>query len=275
MYSAFKKILAITAVFVLSMSAGAFAQSKDRVVIKGSTTVLPITQKGAEIFMKKNPGVSIVIEGSGSGNGIKAILDGTCDIANSSREMKESEFAKAKESGVAVEEIVVAYDMIVPVVHPSNPVKNLTKDQLKAIYKGEITNWKDLGGKDQSIVVISRDTSSGTYEVWSEMIMKKEDVFPRALLQASNGAIVNVIANNERAIGYIGFGYLNDSVKSLTVNEVVPTLANGKSGKFPISRKLYMYVNKKKYSANTKKFVRYLLSKEGQAAVEEAGFIKR
>lgn len=275
MYSVLKKILSIAAVFVLAMSAGAFAQSKDRVVIKGSTTVLPITQKGAEIFMKKNPGVSIVIEGSGSGNGIKAILDGTCDIANSSREMKEGEFAKAKESGVDVEEIVVAYDMIVPVVHPSNPIKNLTVAQLKAIYKGEITNWKDLGGKDQSIVVISRDTSSGTYEVWSEMVMKKEDVFPRALLQASNGAIVNVIANNERAIGYIGFGYLNDSVKSLTVNDVIPTLANGKSGKFPISRKLYMYVNKKKYSANTKKFVRYLLSKEGQKAVEEAGFIKR
>jgi len=275
MFLSAKKIAASAMILIAALSAGAFAQSKNRVVVKGSTTVLPITQKGAEIFMKKNPGVSIVIEGSGSGNGIKALLDGTCDIANSSREMKEGEIAKAKESGVDVEEITVAYDMIVPVIHPSNPVKNLTVDQIKAIYKGEITNWKDLGGKDQSIVVISRDTSSGTYEVWSEMVMKKEDVFPRALLQASNGAIVNVIANNERAIGYIGFGYINSSVKTITVNDVIPTLANGKSGKFPVSRKLYMYVNKKKYSANAKKFVRYLLSKEGQQAVEEAGFIKR
>jgi phosphate transport system substrate-binding protein len=225
--------------------------------------------------MKKNQGVSVVIEGSGSSNGIKAILEGSCDIANASREMKEKELETAKKNSIAVEEIVVAYDMIVPVVHPSNPVKNLTSEQLKAIYKGEITNWKEVGGKDLSIVVISRDTSSGTFEIWNEKIMKKEDVFPRALLQASNGAIVNVIANNDRAIGYIGYGYLNNSIKGLTVNDIVPTLKNGKSGKYPISRKLYMYVNRKNYSANTRKFIKFLLSKEGQKAVEEAGFIKK
>ena len=275
MHSVLKKMLSITAVFLLALSAGAFAQSKDRVVIKGSTTVLPITQKAAEIFMKKNQGVSVVIEGSGSSNGIKAILGGSCDIANASREMKEKERDTAKENRIAVEEIVVAYDMIVPVVHPSNPVKNLTSHQLKAIYKGEITNWKEVGGEDLSIVVISRDTSSGTYEIWSEKIMKKEDVFPRALLQASNGAIVNVIANNEKAIGYIGYGYLNNSIKGLTVNDIVPTLKNGKSGKYPISRKLYMYINKKNYSANTRKFVKFLLSREGQNAVEKAGFIRK
>ncbi len=275
MFSISKKMLSAAAVILLSLSVAASAQNNDRVVIKGSTTVLPITQKAAEIFMKKNRGVSVVIEGSGSSNGIKAILEGSCDIANASREMKEKELETAKKNNIAVEEIVVAYDMIVPVVHPSNPVKNLTSDQLKAIYKGDITNWKEVGGKDLSIVVISRDTSSGTFEIWNEKIMKKEDVFPRALLQASNGAIVNVVANNERAIGYIGYGYLNNSIKGLTVNDIVPTLKNGKSGKYPISRKLYMYVNRKNYSANTRKFVRFLLSKEGQKAVEEAGFIKK
>ena len=144
MHSVSKKMLSITALLLLALSAGAFAQSKDRVVIKGSTTVLPITQKAAEIFMKKNQGVSVVIEGSGSSNGIKAILDGSCDIANASRQMKEKEHDTAKKNKIAVQEIVVAYDMIVPVVHPSNPVKNLTSEQLKAIYKGEITNWKEV-----------------------------------------------------------------------------------------------------------------------------------
>src|SRR4030042_3788457 len=154
--------VAITA-FVLALGLHACTKSKgNRVVIKGSTTVLPITQKAAEAFHKSN-GISVFVEGSGSGNGIKALIEDGCDIANSSREMRPEEKDAAAKKGIQVKEILIAYDMIVPIVHPSNPIKNLTMDQTKAIYDGSIKNWKELGGNDDKIVVISRDTSRGTY----------------------------------------------------------------------------------------------------------------
>jgi len=187
--------------------------------------------------------------------------------------MKPEEKDSAKKGGFQIKEILLAYDMIVPIVHPSNPVKNLTMDQLKAIYDGSIKNWKQLGGKDVNIVVVSRDTSSGTYEIWHEKIMKKLDVRGDALLQASNGAIVTTVAGNPKAIGYVGFGYINNTVKGITVNGVEVTIDNGKSGKFPISRKLYMYVDEKKLSDETKKFIDYLLSKDGQELVKATGYI--
>lgn len=245
---------------------------KDRVVIKGSTTALPITQKTAEEYRKTNR-VSITIEGSGSGNGIKALVDGSADIANSSRSMKDEEKKSASEKGIKVREIKVAYDMIVPVINPSNKVANLTVAQLKAVYDGSIKNWKELGGADASIVVISRDTSSGTYEVWHEKVMKNTDVRKDALLQASNGAIVGTVTENPRAIGYVGFGYISQKIKALKVNGVEPTIENGKSGKFPLSRELYMYVNDGRLSDNAKKFIDYILSKDGQKLVKEEGFI--
>jgi phosphate transport system substrate-binding protein len=274
MYSKIIKfMLVVIAAVMLAMGLIACTKNKgNRVVVKGSTTVLPITQKAAEFF-KKSEGISVFVEGSGSGNGIKALLDDGCDIANSSREMKSEEKDSAAKKGIKVKEILLAYDMIVPIVHPSNPVKNMTMDQLKAVYDGSIKNWKQLGGKDETIVVISRDTSSGTYEIWHEKAMKKTDVRGDALLQASNGAIVTTVSGNPKAIGYVGFGYLNDTVKGITVNGVALTIENGKSGKFPISRKLYMYVNTNKISGESQKFIDYLLSKEGQEQVKAAGYI--
>ncbi len=269
-----KSIISMLTVVVCAISlAAGNASEKSKVIIKGSTTVLPITMKAIEAFKSVKPGISISLEGSGSGNGIKALLDGTCDIANSSREMKPEEKEKAKAAKMKIREITVAYDMIVPVVHPSNKVKNLTKDQLKGIFDGSITNWKQVGGNDMNIVTVSRDSSSGTYEYWNEDIMKKADVRKDSLMQASNGAVVNTVANNKKAIGYVGVGYLDSSIKGLDVNSIKANLKNGKTGKYPISRKLYMYVNEKNYSADSKSFVNYLLSKEGQKLVSEAGFI--
>jgi phosphate transport system substrate-binding protein len=266
------KMLALSAGILFSAISFSSAENGVRIVIKGSTTVLPITQKTSEEYMKQNA-VSISLEGSGSGNGIKALLDGTCDIANSSREMKPEELEAAKVKGIDVKEIVLAYDMIVPIVHPSNPVKDLSLDQLKGIYNGSITNWKEVGGKDMKIVVISRDTSSGTYEVWHEKVMKKTDVSNRALLQASNGAIVSTVTTNPKSIGYVGFGYLNDNLKPLNVNGITGTIENGKTGKYPVSRKLYMYVNQNKLSKEAEKYINFILSKHGQALVKEEGFI--
>jgi len=265
----------IAAVFVSAAVFSFNGCSKDtgkKIVIKGSTTVLPITQKAAEQYRKTHK-VSISIEGSGSGNGIKALIDGTTDIANASRAMKSKELKAAEEKGVNAKEITVGYDMIVPVLHKDNPVKNLTMNQLKAIYDGSISNWKEVGGKDQSIVVISRDTSSGTYEVWHKKVMKKTDVRKDALLQASNGAVLSAVSGNAKAIGYIGFGYMNDSIKGVTVNSVALTLKNGKSGKYPISRKLLIYVNEDRISPDAKAFVDYIISSEGQKLVKESGYI--
>ncbi len=242
-------------------------------VINGSTTVLPIAQKVAEAYMKANPEVRISISGGGSGNGIKSLIDGTTDIADSSRFIKEKEVEQAVAKGVYPVPFAVAYDCIVPIVHPGNSVKNLTIDQLKAIYQGQITNWKEVGGPDMKIAVISRDTSSGTYEVWEEKVMRKERVYPGALLQASNGAVVQAVSNNKNAIGYIGHGYINDSVQPLTVNGVKGTPETTLDGTYPISRPLFMFTNGWP-KGDALNFINYVLNpSKGQKLVGEVGFV--
>jgi len=243
------------------------------IVIKGSTTVLPIAQKVAEVYMKANPDVRISISGGGSGNGIKALIDGSTDIADSSRFIKSKEVKLAIEKGRYPVPFAVAYDCIVPVVHPSNFVSNLSMEQLKAIYEGEIKNWKELGGPDRKIVVISRDTSSGTYEVWHEKVMKKARVYPGALLQASNGAVVQAVAKNKNAIGYIGLGYLDPSIKALTVNGVKGSEETTLNSTYPISRPLYMFTAGWP-KGDTLNFINFVTHpQKGQKYVADAGYV--
>jgi len=242
------------------------------VVIKGSTTVLPIAQAAAEAYMKKNPDVDISLSGGGSGDGIKALVDQTTDIANSSRDMKPEEIRLSRSRGVNPVAHRVAIDAIVPIVHPTNSVKDLTIEQLSLVYQGKISNWKELGGKDKKIVVISRDTSSGTYETWEQKVLHKAKVTPRAQLQASNGAIVQVISKNTYAIGYIGIGYLNKSVKALTVNGIRASAETALSGTYPIARPLFMYTNGRP-KGHTAGFIKFLLSPAGQKIVKKEGFV--
>jgi len=157
-------------------------------------------------------------------------------------------------------------------VNPKNPVKNLTVDQLSQIYQGKITNWKEVGGEDLQIVVISRDSSSGTFEAWGELVMKGAKVWPRAQLQASNGAIVQVVSKNKYALGYIGLGYLDESVKGLMVNGVEATAKTALSKEYPVSRFLYMYTNGDP-QGETAKFIKFVLSPEGQKLVAKEGFV--
>ena len=256
--------------FCLAIGAGAaFAEN---IVIKGSTTVLPIAQVALEAYMKANPGAKISLSGGGSGEGIKALIDGSTDIANSSREIKSAEVELAKSKGVEPKEIAVAIDAIVPIVNPKNRVKDLTIDQLSQIYQGKITNWKEVGGDDLQIVVISRDSSSGTFEAWVEMVLNKAKVTPKAQMQASNGAIVQAISKNKYAIGYIGFGYINKTVKPLTVNGVAASAKTALSKEFPVSRFLYMYTNGEP-KGETAKFIKFVLSSEGQKLVAKEGFV--
>ena len=244
----------------------------ESIVIKGSTTVLPIAQAALEAYMKTNKGVQISLSGAGSGDGIKALIDKTTDIANSSREIKKEEIDLAKVKGVNPFAHVIAYDAIIPVVNPKNKVKGLSIDQLSQIYQGKITNWKEVGGDDLKIIVISRDSSSGTFESWDHFIMKKVKVTPRAQMLASNGAIVTAVANNKYALGYLGMGYVNKSVKGLSVNDVTATAETALSKKYPLSRELYMYTNGEPTGEVTK-FIAFVKGPEGQKIVAKEGFV--
>jgi phosphate transport system substrate-binding protein len=243
------------------------------IVMNGSTTLLPFAQSAAEAFMKANPGVKISVSGGGSGNGIKALIDGTTHIANSSREMKANEVEKAKAKGVKPVKHVVAFDCIIPIVNPSNPVSNLTVDQLRDIYTGKVRNWKEVGGPDKPIVVLSRDTSSGTYEVWEQKVLRKEPVSPRALTVASSGAMIQTVAKNPLAIGYDGIGYVDQRfVKPLKINGVDGTPTTARNGKFPTARELYMYTNGEP-KGEVKAFIDFMKGPNGQRYVAKEGFV--
>lgn len=272
----FKSFYAKSTLFVclailgLILTASVFGAEK--LVMNGSTTVLPIAQKAAEVYMKANPGVSISVSGTGSGDGIKALVDGTTDIANSSRFIKDSEIKTAIENGVFPVPHKIALDSIVPVVHPTNAVKNLTLKQLKGIYTGQFTNWNQVGGPNKPIVVISRDTSSGTYEVWHEKVLEKERVTPKASLLASNGAVVTAVAQNPNAIGYIGLGYVSKEVKALTVNGIVATVATTISKKYPIARDLFMFTEGWP-TGEVADFINFMVSPAGQKLVQEVKYV--
>lgn len=266
-----KKLFTIFAIVAFMMCAS--AAMAGNLVIKGSTTVLPISQLAVEAYMKAHPDVNISLSGGGSSNGIKAIIDGSTDIANASRFIKDKEVSLAIEKGVYPVPFAVAYDSIIPVVHPSNNLSGITTAQLKDIYMGKITNFKEIGGPDLKIVVCSRDTSSGTYETWEGKVMKKERVTPRAQVMASNGAVVQAISNNKHAIGYVGIGYLNDAIKPLTVNGVTGTKETTLNGTFPISRPLFMFTNGWP-KGDTLNFVNYMLNPDqGQKHVEKSGYV--
>jgi len=248
------------------------ASAATTVVIKGSTTVLPIAQSTLETYMKTHPGVNISLSGGGSGEGIKALMDRSTDIATSSREIKDKEMASAREKGIQPVEHVVAIDAIVPIVHPRNKVKSLTLDQLSQIYQGKITNWKEVGGDNLTIVVVSRDSSSGTYESWGHLVLNGAKVTPKAQLQASSGAVVQTISKNRYAIGYIGLGYLNRSVKGLTVNGVQATTQSVLAKTYPVARPLYMYTNGQP-KGDVAGFINFVLGPAGQKLVEKDGFV--
>ncbi len=271
--STMKKLTRILFISILSLSlVGTGIAFGETIVIKGSTTVLPVAQAASEAFMAANPGVNISISGGGSGNGIKALVDKSTQIANASRFIKDKEVKLAQENGVYPVPHRVAIDAIIPVVHPSNPVNDLTIEQLSLIYQGKIKNWSEVGGDDLKIVVVSRDTSSGTYEVWEDKVLHKAKVTPRAQLQASNGAIVQAISKNKYAIGYIGLGYLNKDVKALKVNGVEATSQNALSGAYPVARPLFMFTDGWPKDS-TAKFIVFVLSREGQEIVKKEGFV--
>lgn len=259
-------------ILVFSLCVAASQVFAGELVIKGSTTVLPLAQMAAEAFMAENPSVKISLSGGGSGNGIKAIIDGTSQIGNASRFIKQKEVSLAVTKGVYPVPFRIALDAIVPVVNSKNSVTDLTTAQLKDIYLGRIKDWKDVGGTPGKIVVISRDSSSGTFGVWQELVMLEERVIPSALTVPSNGGIVQAVSNTPGAIGYVGLGYLNKDIKAIKVNGVTGTEETTLNGSFPISRGLFMFTQGWP-KGETMDFINFIFSKKGQELVKKSGSI--
>lgn len=252
----------------------ATARAEDKIVIDGSTTVGPIAKAFAQYYMSKYPGVNITVSESGSGNGAKSIINGTCDLADMSRAMKDTEFKAAVEKNMLPFHHVVAVDGIAVIVHPSNPVKGLTKDQVRDIYLGKITSWSEVGGPEKKIVKISRDTNSGTYESFEELVMHKQKMAADTEYVGSNGAVRAKIQESPLAVGYVGLGFADDTVKTLEINGIQPDRASVASGKYAIARPLFMVTNGyPKLGSHLHAFVTLYLSKKGQEIVEASGFV--
>ncbi len=252
--------------------------------IKGSDTMVNLGQSWAEIFTNKNPKINVAVTGGGSGTGIAGLLNGTCNIAESSRKIKDKEIELAKKKKISIEEHIVGLDGIAVIVSPKNTIAKLTIDQLRDIFMGNITNWKDVGGKDLRIVILSREVNSGTHVFFKEHVLRRgdekarEEFAPDALLMPSSQAIADEVAQNINAIGYYGMGYINSKNKTVSVAKdknssfILPTIDNVKSKKYPISRPLFVYTTKPHTDA-IDKFIDFIFSPEGQEIVKKTDFV--
>ena len=237
--------------------------------VSGSTTVQPLAEKLAEAFMTENTGIRIDVQGGGSSVGVKAAGQGTSDIGMASREIKESELAEFPNLNV----IVIARDGIAIVANPVVAVDDLTIEQVRDIFSGKITNWKDLGGEDQNIIVVSREEGSGTRGAFEELVMGKDALITAsAILQPSNGSIRTTVSTTPYSIGYMSFGYLDDTIKAISIGGIAPTEPNAADGSYPIVRPLNMLTNGEPTGA-VKAFLDFILSDAGQKLVVEDGYI--
>lgn len=273
MKNTMSKMAKITAVAALALC-GAAASAETKIVIDGSTTVGPISKAFADFYKENHSGVNITISESGSGNGVKSLMNNACDIANMSRFMKPAEFKSCVDKGILPVAHIVAFDGLAVVVNPKNPVKALTVSQIADIYTGKISNWKQLGGEDAKIVVVSRDTNSGTYETFNELVLKKAAITKDAEYVGSNGQARTRVNTTKNAIAYVGLGFVDDTVKPLSVEGILPAAKSVSTGKYPIARPLYMFTNGyPKMGSDVYNFVTLHLSKEGREIVSDLGYI--
>jgi phosphate transport system substrate-binding protein len=268
-----KNLMMIAAAALVSVSAVA-----QKIVVKGSDTVLPLAQKEAESFMKKSSGSSVTVVGGGSGVGIAALLDGTTDIAMSSRSLKMDERMKLQDAGKAFKEITIAHDALAAIVNPANKVSKLTREQLEGIYTGKIKNWKEVGGDDMPIVVYSRETSSGTYEFFKEHVMNRKNYASSVLNMPATGAVIQSVSQTKGAIGYVGLAYVSKDVKDLAVSYdkgktyTTASVENAKNKSYPIVRPLFFFYPTAKEKM-VKPLVDFILSSEGQKIVSDVGYV--
>lgn len=257
-------ILLLTAVF----GAGCIStEDTETISIAGSTTVLPVAQAAAEEYMNQHSNADIQVSGGGSGVGATSVIGGTADIGMLSRDLKASE-----KEGNTLKEFVVGKDGIALVGHPSNTVADLSLEQVKAIYQGTITNWKEVGGADLEIVLIGRDSSSGTREFFTEFVLNKEDAAKEMQELNSNGAVAQAVSITPGAIGYVSLEYVDDSLKAFSIGGVAPTVDNVISGIYEINRPLLMVTNGEPEGLAAD-YLAFILSEEGQQILKDSGFI--
>jgi len=264
---------------IASCTLTAYAQK-----IKGSDTVLPVSQESAEIYMKQHPGTRVTVTGGGSGVGISALLDGTTDIAMASRSIKFNEKIKLARNNKELREAVVAYDALAVIVNPKNPVTHLTREQLEQIFRGKITNWKDVKdpitgkhGRDLRIIVYSRETSSGTYEFFKTSVLREKNYMAGVLSMPATGAVIQSVSQTEGAIGYVGMAYVNKNVRAVKVSYdgrhfVYPNMETGRKRVYPIIRELYYYYTADRES-EVKPFIDFILSSAGRDIVMKSGYV--
>jgi phosphate transport system substrate-binding protein len=279
----FKKWLFVLIAVMFSTTAFA-GKDKNSIQVKGSDTMVNLGQAWAEKYMEKNKSDFVAVTGGGSGTGVSSLISGSCDIAMSSRNIKEKEIAIAGQKGISPNEIKVALDGLAVVVNPGNPIGKLTLSQLADIFTGKVTNWKEVGGKDEQIVILSREVNSGTHVYFKEHVLRKnnpnskEEFAPRALMLSSSQAIADEVAGNPAAVGYYGMGYISKRQKPVAIAKdekseyETPTIENVINGKYPISRPLFIYTNGVP-GGLVKKFVDFILSKEGQDIVLATDFV--
>lgn len=254
---------------------------KQSVTVKGSDTMVHLASSWAEMFMKDSPQIDVAVTGGGSGTGIAALLNGTTDVCAASRTIEEKELKRAAEKKIEPKEFVVARDGIVIAVNPANPLDEITMDQLKKMYIGTYTNWKEVGGPDEPIILLSRESSSGTYVFFQEHVLAKKDYARTVRLMPATSAIIQEIGSGKGAIGYVGLGYAAEAkgkIKVLNVKKdaespaVEPTIETVVSGTYPISRPLNFYTRGEPAGA-VKAFVDFAMSAAGQKVVQEMGYV--
>lgn len=252
--------------------------------IKGSDTMVNLGQAWAEEYMIRHPEASIAVTGGGSGTGIAALINGTCDVAEVSRDMKPQEIELAKRNGHDPKEFKVAIDALAVVLHPNNPVKQLSVEQLSGIYTGQIANWNELGGKNQKILALSRERNSGTHIYFLEHVVRKgnekgpEQFAPSVLMLPSSQVIMEEVAQSESAIGYVGLGYVSPRVHTAAIAQdndgpfVTPSLETTMNKTYPLARPLLFYTEKEP-EGTVKNFLDFVLSDEGQEIVRVMDFV--
>ena len=251
---------------------------------KGSDTIVNLALAWAEKYQADHADVRISVTGGGTGTGMAALINGTVDIANASRKIKEEELAEAQANGINPVEHVIARDAIAVIVNPNNPVSELTLQQISDIYSGKITNWKDVGGEDRPIVRLSRETNSGTHVYFLEKVLRLGDKESKTLfstdtllLPSSEGIIIEV-RQNPNAIGYDGLGYVPDDLKVIAIAKeaggayVLPSIPTVNDKSYPIARDLYMYTDGEP-TGILKDYLDWILSAEAQEIVAELGFV--
>ncbi len=273
-----KQIRTLAASLAIGGSLAVSGLAQERIVLDGSTTVGPIGKAFAEYYMQQNPGVNVTVSESGSGNGARSIINKTAQVGMMSRFMAVGEFKAALENEVMPVVHVVALDGLPVLVHPSNPVDDLTVEQVRKIYKGEITNWREVGGPNRQIVVISRDTNSGTYETFYGMVMThaggKEKIGAGAEYVGSNGAVRQRVQTTPAAIGYAGLGFVDETVKALKIEGVMPSEATVRTGEYAIARALYMFTDRyPELGTHLYRLMNLHLTQEGEEIVKSIGFV--